>query len=163
MSNGLTFELYNMVDAAWLENSPCKISSKSVENWLRISEKQAIQVNLTAGIDNNTHHWYFPIWILLSKIQKLSKYLLLNIQLKKWPKFTPKYLWVMPETTAWSESPFLKILDPPLYAAKSLLLNPLSPHDALKNHFTSLKTYLIFLQQRVSKDKFPWNCSTNTW
>ena len=24
--------------------------------------------------------------------------------------------------------------------------NPLSPHDALKHHFTSLKTYLIFLQ-----------------
>ena len=25
-------------------------------------------------------------------------------------------------------------------------LNPLSPHDALKHHFTSLKTDLIFLQ-----------------
>ena len=24
--------------------------------------------------------------------------------------------------------------------------NPLSPHDALKHNFTSLKTYLIFLQ-----------------
>ena len=28
-------------------------------------------------------------------------------------------------------------------------LNPLSPHDALKHHFTSLKTDLIFLQPRV--------------
>ena len=28
-------------------------------------------------------------------------------------------------------------------------LNPLSPHDALKHHFTSLKTDLIFVQQRV--------------
>ena len=27
-----------------------------------------------------------------------------------------------------------------------LTLNPLSPHDALKHHFTSLKTDLIFLQ-----------------
>ena len=33
--------------------------------------------------------------------------------------------------------------------------NPLSPHDALKHHFTSLKTYLIFLQQRVLELKFP--------
>ena len=29
------------------------------------------------------------------------------------------------------------------------LFNPLSPHDALKHHFTSLKTDLIFLQPRV--------------
>ena len=27
--------------------------------------------------------------------------------------------------------------------------NPLSPHDALKHHFTSLKKYLIFLQPGV--------------
>ena len=27
--------------------------------------------------------------------------------------------------------------------------NPLSPHDALKHHFTSLKTDLIFLQLGV--------------
>ena len=33
--------------------------------------------------------------------------------------------------------------------------NPLSPHDALKHHFTSLKADLIFLQQRVSEQKFP--------
>ena len=35
------------------------------------------------------------------------------------------------------------------------LINPLSPHDALKHHFTSLKTDLIFLQPRVLKRKFP--------
>ena len=29
------------------------------------------------------------------------------------------------------------------------LLNPLGPHDALKHHFTSLKTHLIFLQLSV--------------
>ena len=28
-------------------------------------------------------------------------------------------------------------------------LNPLSPHDALKYHFTSLKTDLIYLQPKV--------------
>ena len=33
--------------------------------------------------------------------------------------------------------------------------NPLSPHDALKHHFTSLETDLIFLQQRVLERKFP--------
>ena len=34
-------------------------------------------------------------------------------------------------------------------------INPLSPHDALKHHFTSLKTDLIFLQQRILERKFP--------
>ena len=34
-------------------------------------------------------------------------------------------------------------------------INPLSPHDALKHHFTSLKTDLIFLQPRVLERKFP--------
>ena len=37
----------------------------------------------------------------------------------------------------------------------SRVLNPLSPHDALKHHFTSLKTSLIFLQPRVLERKFP--------
>ena len=44
-----------------------------------------------------------------------------------------------------------------------LTLNPLSPHDALKHNFTSLKTDLIFLQQRVLEREFPWNWFTNTW
>ena len=35
-----------------------------------------------------------------------------------------------------------------------LLFNPLSPHDVLKHHFTSLKTYLIFPQLRVFKLNF---------
>ena len=35
------------------------------------------------------------------------------------------------------------------------LFNPLSPHDALKHHFTSLKKYLIFLQPGVLERKFP--------
>ena len=41
--------------------------------------------------------------------------------------------------------------------------NPLSLHDAIKHHFTSLKTDLIFLQLRVLERKFPWNRFTNTW
>ena len=41
--------------------------------------------------------------------------------------------------------------------------NPLSPHDASKNHFPSLKTDLIFLQLRVLEELFPWNWFTNTW
>ena len=32
-------------------------------------------------------------------------------------------------------------------------INPLSPHDALKHHFTSLKTHLISLQPRILKTK----------
>ena len=35
------------------------------------------------------------------------------------------------------------------------LSNPLSPHDALKHHFTSLKTDLIFLQPTGLERKFP--------
>ena len=31
------------------------------------------------------------------------------------------------------------------------LINPLSPHDALMHHFTSLKIDLIFLQPMVSE------------
>ena len=34
-------------------------------------------------------------------------------------------------------------------------INPLSPHDALKHHFTSLKTDLIFLQPRLLEREFP--------
>ena len=33
-------------------------------------------------------------------------------------------------------------------------LNPLSPHDALMHHFTSLKIDLIFLQPRFLERKF---------
>ena len=34
-------------------------------------------------------------------------------------------------------------------------LNPSGPHDALKHHFTSLKTDLIFLKPKVLERKFP--------
>ena len=43
------------------------------------------------------------------------------------------------------------------------LFNPLSPRDAPKHHFTSLKTDLIFLQPRVLERIFPWDWFTNTW
>ena len=35
-----------------------------------------------------------------------------------------------------------------------LCFDPLSPHDALKHHFTSLKTDLISLQLTVLEEKF---------
>ena len=35
------------------------------------------------------------------------------------------------------------------------LINPSSPHDALKHHFTSLKTDLIPLQPGVLEREFP--------
>ena len=41
-------------------------------------------------------------------------------------------------------------------------VNPLSPHDALKHHLTSLKTDLIFVQPRVLEWIFLWNWFTNT-
>ena len=43
------------------------------------------------------------------------------------------------------------------------LVNPLSPHNALKHHFTSLKTDLIFPQPGVLERKFPRKWFTNTW
>ena len=42
-----------------------------------------------------------------------------------------------------------------LECEKNLSINPLNPHDALKHHFTSLKTDLIFLPPRVLERKFP--------
>ena len=44
-----------------------------------------------------------------------------------------------------------------------LWFNPLSPHDASKHHFTSLKTDLSFLQEKVLGRKFTWNWFINTW
>ena len=41
-------------------------------------------------------------------------------------------------------------------------INPLSPHDALKHQFTSLKTDSIFPQLRVLEWKFSWNWLSNT-
>ena len=38
---------------------------------------------------------------------------------------------------------------------RECVFNPLTPHDALEHHFTSLKTDLIFLQLRVFEPKFP--------
>ena len=42
------------------------------------------------------------------------------------------------------------------------LFDPLSPRDALKHHFKSLKTFLVFLQLGVLERKFPGNWFTNT-
>ena len=39
-------------------------------------------------------------------------------------------------------------------ASEDARFNPLSPHDALKHHFTSLEIDLIFLQRRVLERKF---------
>ena len=43
------------------------------------------------------------------------------------------------------------------------LINPLTRHDALKHHSTSLKTYFFFLQPRVLESIFPWDWFTNIW
>ena len=44
-----------------------------------------------------------------------------------------------------------------------VMINPWNPHDALKHHFTSLKTDLIFLQLGVIEWIFPSNWFTNAW
>ena len=41
--------------------------------------------------------------------------------------------------------------------------DPSSPHDALKHHFTFLKSDLLFLWLRVLEWKLRWNLLTNTW
>ena len=51
----------------------------------------------------------------------------------------------------------------PCFVDEIYSFNPLSPHDALKHHFTSLKTHFIFLLLVVFEWKFPWNWFTNTW
>ena len=71
------------------------------------------------------------------------------------------------ETTATPKTslPDIKLLLTEMseYLMRILTLDPLSPHDALKHHFTSLKTDLIFLQPGVLEWRFPWNWFTNTW
>ena len=43
------------------------------------------------------------------------------------------------------------------------IINPLSLHDALKHHFTSLKTDLIFLQPRGFRNTISTKLLTDTW
>ena len=47
------------------------------------------------------------------------------------------------------------ILPHTLLSTTTVIFNSLSPHDALKHHFTSLKTDFISLKQRVLERKFP--------
>ena len=46
-------------------------------------------------------------------------------------------------------------LHPYVKTDDSVSIIPLSPHDALKHHFTSLKTDLIFLQLEGLERRFP--------
>ena len=55
-----------------------------------------------------------------------------------------------PGFTCSTEHPFV------VWLYFSIPINPLSPHDALKHHFTSPKTDVIFLQPMVLEGKFPW-------
>ena len=48
-----------------------------------------------------------------------------------------------------------KLMRYKLPGADKKTFNPLSAQDALKHHFTSLKTDLIFLQPRVLEQKIP--------
>ena len=58
----------------------------------------------------------------------------------------------------------IAVLNPKsLLLGMSWVFTPLSHHDALKHHFTSLKTHLISLQLGVLERKFPCNWFTNTW
>ena len=50
---------------------------------------------------------------------------------------------------------FILLSELPILRLAHLRLSLLSPHDALKHHFTSLKTDLIFVQLRVLERQFP--------
>ena len=45
--------------------------------------------------------------------------------------------------------------------SRSICFNHLSPHDALKHHFASLKNYLISWKLVVLEHKLSWNCFKN--
>ena len=52
------------------------------------------------------------------------------------------------------------------YMSSPDIVDPLGPNDAIKHHFTSMKTDLIFLQPwqlGVLELTIPWNWFTNTW
>ena len=55
-----------------------------------------------------------------------------------------------------------KVLETKAWFLRLFFINPLSPHDALKHHFTALKTGLISLQLRRLEKKNPWNYFANT-
>ena len=63
----------------------------------------------------------------------------------------------------WSKGEPFTVLGPAFFKeGSSNTFNPLIPHDASKHYFTSLKTYLIFLQPKVLEWIFPWNWFTNS-
>ena len=75
--------------------------------------------------------------------------------------FKPEHLQIfISEDSLRSESLRYKIKN---YYCHARRFNPLSPRDAWKHHFTSLKTDLIVLQLTVLEGKFPWNSFINTW
>ena len=49
------------------------------------------------------------------------------------------------------------MINPTLHLPNLALINPLSPHDALKHHLRSLKTYFILLKLRGFRRKYLWN------
>ena len=73
-----------------------------------------------------------------------------------WPICSTAHL----SQTIWSCSVAFDLVWNMLNLSSAEIFNPLSPHDALKHHFTSLKTGFIFLQLRVLEWKFPWNWFT---
>ena len=50
-----------------------------------------------------------------------------------------------------------------VYTKIILFFNPLSPHDALKHHFTSLETDLILPTTEGFRTKITMKLITNSW
>ena len=89
---------------------------------------------------------------------------LFDINWTFWPFFRRYFERFLKKLTIWRREALLFANRRLFYFAVWLLvrsgrgfrasINPLSPHDALKNHSTWLKTYLIFSQLRVLEGKF---------
>ena len=67
----------------------------------------------------------------------------------------------IPASKTKNRTPTPVYLDPGMHSG--LEVKGLSPHDALKHHFTSLKRQLISQQLEVLGGKLPWDWFTNTW
>ena len=109
--------------------------------------RQVLGVHLGAGVTIRSRNEQGAI-AYISKV--LIRVVVAAWQIQQKSRFfTPWWLLVAITTIINHHGDALQIERWPL-----LTINHLGPHDALKHHFTSLKTDLIFLQQRVLERNF---------
>ena len=153
-----------------MENSVCTISWKLVENWLRNWRKSFTTVNVNPTMANLLliflSNQYFKRQIKELKTtlavistSKVNTYGQLDIE----PMLFQCWSRVCEAGPALKQLWFNLSCIVLIFALMSRYINPLGPHDALKHHFTSLKTDLIFIQIRNFEWKFSRNWFTNKW